>query len=32
MFFENAHDRNEWIFCVSVTLLWVFGLAVGLLS
>jgi len=31
-FFTDKYERNEWLFCVSVSLLWVFGIAVAVLS
>lgn len=32
MFFESKYDRNEFLFCAGVTLVWVFAAAMALLS
>ena len=32
MFFTDKYERNEWLFCVSVSLVWVFAAATALLS
>lgn len=32
MFFSDKYERNEFLFCASVTLLWVFAIAMAVLS